>query len=95
MVLGLDFSHAGQEDSFERREFERKLCEDLAFASGWERGGLGAGRPISIPSERLVDVQRSSTGLGIYCVCVKCSRVCMCVCACDLERGGERKRESE
>lgn len=67
IVLGLDFSHTGQEGSFERREFEQKLREDLAFASGWEGSlGSGHGRPTAIVSERLVDVHRSSEGLGIY-----------------------------
>jgi len=58
LVLGLDFSHAGQEGTEKRANFKKQISEDLAFASGWEREQSEAG-------QRIVPIERSSQGLGM------------------------------
>jgi C-terminal processing protease CtpA/Prc len=59
LVLGLDFSHAGQEGTQERSQFERHISENLAFASGWQRQQRA-------PVTRMVNLERSKDlGLGL------------------------------
>jgi hypothetical protein len=56
LVLGLDFLQAGQEGM---KELERRISEDLALASGWER-------QQSAPLTRMVYIERcKDLGLGM------------------------------